>query len=148
MVDRAARDSAASALRDFVNGSISNKEYERRYPRSKSDPAILEIYVQAWFFCSDVREHTLTGKHVLTDENRTFFERCILFLRSDSEFQWPPTKISLWYPLLRLIGLGRVVNRKIEEAMSVGDKEVWPFLKKADYDMTRVRTGDQYEPYW
>jgi hypothetical protein len=26
------------------------------------------------------------------------------------------------------------VNRRIERQMSIGDKEVWPFLKKAEYE--------------
>ncbi len=134
MVDRHARDIAAEALREFMEGSISNREYERRFPRSKEDPALWGIYSWLWFCYSDTREHTLTGKDALTDEGRALIGRCLLFLKSDLEFQWPPTKLHLWYPLLRLIGLGRVVNRQIEKKMSIGDVEVWPFLRKADYE--------------
>jgi len=134
MVDRHTRDIAAQALGEFMDGSISNREYERRYPKSKDDPALRGIYANIWFCYSDTSEHTLTGKHALTDEGRAIIERCLLFLKSDLEFQWPATKLRLWYPLLRLIGLGRVVNRRVEKEMSVGDVDVWPFLKKAHYD--------------
>lgn len=134
MVDRHARDIAADALRDFVKGSISNEEYERRYPKSKDDPALWEIYVQVWFFYSDLKTHTLTGKHALNDERRAFLERCILFLKSDVEFQWPRQKLRPWHGILRLLGLERILKRREEEEMSIGDKEVWPFLRKAEYE--------------
>ncbi|HZQ22697.1 MAG TPA: hypothetical protein VFA89_07840 [Terriglobales bacterium] len=133
MIDRHARDIAADALRDFMEGSISNDEYERRYPRSKDDPALWEIWVQVWFFYSDVRTHKLTGKHALNEERRAFMERCILFLKSDVEFEWPRQKFRPWYGILRLLGFGRTLKRREEEEMSIGDKEVWPFLKKTQY---------------
>ncbi len=143
MVDRHARDIAADAVRDFMQGSISNKEYERRFPRTKDDPAFWAIYSNLWFCYSDVSEHTLTGKYALNDEGRALVNRCVLFLRSDLEFQWPPPKFRLRYGFLRLIGLGRVVKRWEEEDMGVGDIEVWPFLRKADYEEA---IGKQEEP--
>src|SRR5258708_2804900 len=79
MIDRHARDIAAKTLRDFMEGSISNEEYERKYPRSKDDPALWEIYIQVWFFYSDIKTHKLTGKHELNEERLAFVERCILF---------------------------------------------------------------------
>jgi len=134
MVNRHARDIAAEALREFMEGSISNEEYQRRYPKSKDDPALWEIYVQVWFFYSDLKTHTLTGKHALNDERRAFLERCILFLKSDVEFQWPRQKFRPWHGILRLLGLGRTIKRREQEEMSIGDKEVWPFLRKAEYE--------------
>jgi len=134
MVNRHAREIAAEALREFTEGRISNREYERRYPRSKDDPALWGIYQNIWFCYSDTSEHTLTGKHALTDEGRVVIGRCLLFLRSDLEFQWPATKLRLFYPLLRLIGLGRMANSRVSKEMSVGDVDVWPFLKKAQYE--------------
>jgi len=134
MIDRHARDIAAHALRDFMEGSISNEEYERRYPKSKDDPALWEVYMQVWFFYSDLKTHTLTGKYALNEQRRAFLERSILFLKSDFEFQWPRQKFRPWYGILGVLGLGRTLKRREEEEMSIGDIEVWPFLKKADYE--------------
>ena len=85
-------------------------------------------------------EHTLTGKHALNDDNLAFFDRCISFLRNDFEFQWPRQKFRPRYGLLRLVGLGGVVKRWDDEEMSIGDKEMWPFLKRADYEIVRVKS--------
>lgn len=122
MVDRRARDIAASALKEFLEGAITNEEYEEKYPRSKSDPALREIHLQIWFFYSDIKEHKLIGRNLLNDEQFRFFERCILFLKSDFEFEWPPQKLHLWRGILRLFG----IERETEEPGD-GDKSVWPF---------------------
>jgi len=134
MVDRNARDIAAEVLRQFMEGSLSNKEYEQKYPRSNDDPALWEIWVQVWFFYSDVKTHTLTGKYALNDECRAFIERCVLFLKSNAEFEWPRQKFRPWYGILRLLGFGRTLKRQEDAEMSIGDKDVWPFLKKAQYE--------------
>jgi len=134
MVNRHARYIAAEALREFMEGSISNREYERRFPKTKDDPALWAIYSNIWFCYSDLSEHTLTGKHALNDEHRAILERCLLFLSSDVEFQWPPPKFRLWYGILRLLAVRRTLKQREEEEMSIGDVDVWPFLRKAEYE--------------
>jgi hypothetical protein len=143
MVDRRARDIAANVVRDFMGGAISNREYERRFPIAKGDPAIWAIHTSLWFGYSDVSEHTMTGKHALNEEARVLVERCLLFLKSDLEFQWPPPKFRLRYGILRLLGLGRIVKGWEEKEMSIGDPEVWPFLERADYE---TALSNQVEP--
>jgi len=117
-----------------MEGTISNREYERRYPRSKDDHALWEIYVQMWFLYSDLKEHTLTGEYALKEESRSFLDRCILFLKSDLDFQWPRQKFRPWYGLFRIIGLGRFIDRLERKEMNIGDVDVWPFLKKTEYE--------------
>jgi hypothetical protein len=134
VVDRSARNIAADVIREFMEGSISNREYERRYPRSNDDLALREIYVQIWFLYSDLKEHNLSGKHALKDEPRTFLDRCILFLRSDLEFQWPRQKFRPWYGIFRIIGLGRFIDRRERGELDMGNVNVWPFLKKTEYE--------------
>jgi hypothetical protein len=142
MVDRHARDIAADAIRDFMEGSISNKDYERRFPstRTLDDPALQAVFSHIWFCYDDLSEHTLTGEHALTGERRAFLERSLLFLRSDLEFQWPPPLFGLRYWILRLLGFGRRLQRREDKEMSVGDIEVYPFLTKAEYEETVRRS--------
>ncbi len=144
MVDRRARDIAADAIRDFMEGSISNKEYERRFPSTRSDdPALWAVFSHVWFCYDDLSEHTLTGEHALTGERRAFrvfLERSLLFLRSDLEFRWPPPTFGLRYGILRLLGFGQKLKRREEDDMSVGDVEVYPFLTKAEYEETAGKT--------
>ena len=134
MIDRDARDVAALVLREFADGLTSTAQYEHRYPESRIDPAIWEIFAQVWFFYSDVKTHTLTGRHALNDARRAFVERCIVFLKSDVEFQWPRQRFRPWSGLLRLLGFGRVLRRCEEFESDVGDKDAWPFLDRAQFE--------------
>jgi hypothetical protein len=133
VVDRHAREVAAKLLRQFTDGLISNREYERSFPKSKTDPALWAIYVNTWFCYSDTSEHTLTNKYAVNDEQRAILERCVLFLGTDLEFQWPPPKFRLWYGILRLLGFGRTLKRREEQEMSIGEVDAWPFLRKTQY---------------
>jgi hypothetical protein len=133
VIDRHARDIASGLIQAFMEGSISNREYERRYPKSKTDPALWEIYKQIWVLYSDLKEHVLPGKQGLKDETCSFLERCILFLKTDIDFKWPRERIRPWHTLLRIAGFGRQVNRREAQEMEVGDVEVWPFLNRAEY---------------
>jgi hypothetical protein len=143
MVDRKARDNAAAVLRQLVEGAVTNVEYERKYPTNKDDPALWAVYIQSWFSYSDRREHTLTGRYTPNDEGRRLFERCILFLRTDWEFEWPAPKIGLRGALIRLLGLGWLLKQRDRKEMSVGDVEVWPFLRRCDYESA---LGQQRQP--
>jgi hypothetical protein len=138
MINRHARQIAAEALRSFMDGSISNKEYERRYPSAKGDDALLEIYVQIWFLYADVETHFLTAERAPNDEDRAVLERCILFLQSDVEYQWPRQKLRLRFRILRLLGLGRTGTQR-EEGLGGGDKKAWPFWDQAQYAQAKTR---------
>jgi hypothetical protein len=98
MVDPQARDTAAKLLQAFIDGTISNYKYDHGFPRSKSDPALRSVWANLWFYYSDIREHTLTGKDALTPGVRALYERSLLFLKSDLEFQWPPPEFKLIWP--------------------------------------------------
>ncbi len=141
MVDRNARDVAAGVLRQFIDGLITNEEYERRFARNKQDPALWAVHAQLWFCYSDLSEHTLTGKHALNGEQFALFERCVLFLNSDLEFQWPLPKFGLRYGIVRLLGFGWLLKRRDQKDMGLGDTEVWPFLKRTDYEEALKNRG-------
>jgi hypothetical protein len=92
MVYRRKRALAAGVLREFRDGKITNDEYDDRWPRNKGDRVFWAIFDQIWFFYGDVTEYRLTGKYELSPEVRELFDRCILFLESDLEYDWPKAK--------------------------------------------------------
>ncbi len=135
MVDRRNRDVGANVLQELIDGKITNDEFMNRFKFPKNtDPAIRAIFIFAWGQFSDLRAHRLTGRHALTPERRSVLDRCVLFLRTDQEFEWPLPKPSLTRGLLETIGLGRRFRVAEEEYKSKGDFEVWPFFRKGDYE--------------
>ena len=145
MVDRQARDIAADVLARFLRGELNNKEYEHQYPESKEDPALREIWLEVWFFYSDLRQQRLNGKEALSTERQEFVKRCILFLRHGTEFRWPRQRFRPWYAALRLVGLGVFVDRWYSEGLEQGDTDVWPFLTRSEYE---AATESSFSAAW
>ncbi|MFH1226675.1 MAG: hypothetical protein V1701_02075 [Planctomycetota bacterium] len=90
MIDQGARKKAAVLIKDFRDGLIDNDEFVRDYPSTKSkDTALHAIYTHLWFYYADISKHRLTEKHSLTEEGKAVFNRCIAFLESDKEYDYP-----------------------------------------------------------
>ncbi len=133
MIDTKSRKKAAEVARRFVAGQVSNFELENEFPSSK-DPAMWAIEDTLWCFYDDFEEHCLKGKRGVPEEARSVMLRWVMFLYSNSEYEWP--KIS--YPGVRPIecGLfGKIFNRhkKQHEFLTSGEVEYWPFISNESY---------------
>jgi hypothetical protein len=138
MIDRAARRQAAETIRRFVNGQITNKEFLRRYPNSKEDPAIWALDDTVWCLYDDILIHKLSGKYALTKEFKSEVSRWLLFLYSDAEYQWPKIgkpgfrQAQSW--VCRALPFAR---RRFKRFRDAGDYSVWPFLRWEDFEEAR-----------
>jgi hypothetical protein len=133
MIERRNRDIGAAVLRDLIDGRITNEDFARRFP-SSSDSGLRAVRYFAWGQFSDLRIHTLTGRDRPQPERITVLERCYLFLKTDFEFEWPMSEPSIGRGLLQILTLGRLFRISDEEYKSKGDFEVWPFIRKSDYE--------------
>jgi len=146
MINRRKRDLARRLVEKLLAAEITNDDFVNDYPcREKYDRVIVAIYERLWGFWDDRRTHTLTGKHDLNPEARALFERCIAFLNSDLEYEWPPLEwLSLSQAFLRLIGLRRIADRRGDEwtqkVRKIGKWEVWPFIREEDLARASVRS--------
>lgn len=136
MVDREARDKAAKAVRGFMlECSITNWEYEDRYPESKADRAVLCIFQQLWFWYDDMHEHKMLGEYRLSPEHLEVIDRCLLFLQSDLEYIWPPVKVDwlglVCYIIKYVISFGTFRPR--EKELSYNEEHFWPFFDREQY---------------
>ncbi|OQP57385.1 hypothetical protein A3860_39875 [Niastella vici] len=166
MVDKERRKKLALHLRHLSVGLISNDDFEEavmdnvsdgwlpeQYYRSKlaksddDDPIIRPILELCWGLYDDTRNHKLIKSDVLTKDALKIISRCILFLHSDKEYEWP--YLNMNNPLLRfslkdlvlsVITLGHHYRNKREkhitsyyEWQKLGDYDVWPFFRKIDY---------------
>ena len=165
MVDLARRKELAYHLRHLVVGLISNDEFEEEildnvsfgylpehYYSSKQakfdDPIIRPILELSWCLYSDLENHTLTGKHTLSDEDLENIARIILFLNSDFEYEWPYfdrinllIRLSFKDLLFTALSLGQHYVVKLnerkeqyQEFRNTGDHEIWPFINKEQYE--------------
>jgi len=90
MINRAARDCLALALRRLAAGRITNDEFDDEVSEwwgcTDDDPALGELAVYGWLHYSDLREYRLRGRDKLSQQARRSIARAILFLKSDQEY--------------------------------------------------------------
>jgi hypothetical protein len=137
MVNRQKRAIGKHLVEGFAGGTTSSREIDNDFPTDKNDPALAAIWRQLWFLWDDFHTHTLTGKYAPTPEGRAMMDRCLAFLESDLEYEWPPFRGASWrLILLRAFGFRKraaeAEKRETEELAKFGDPEAWPFLRKED----------------
>jgi hypothetical protein len=146
MVNRIKRDNARQLLEKFLQGEITNDTFVNEYPPGEDDDrAIASVYEQLWGFWDDRETHALTDKHRLSPDAMALFERCIAFLGSDLEYEWPPTKSwSVSQFLLRFLGMRKRADAEAKkwtkEAERFGDLNAWPFIRKRDIEELSTRS--------
>lgn len=139
MIATEKRKEAKRLLLSFSDGSITNDEFEAKYPIDSSDPALGGIFRRLWFIWDDRYEHALAGQHALKENERDVVLRCLAFLDSNLEYQWPKAMFMAPFSVMlcRLLRMHKIAERldqkKLEQLGRIGDPEVWPFLSKSDY---------------
>ena len=138
MIDRFKRDRLAEALRHLLSGRIHNLAFDDLdcpgAITDSNDRALFEVFYSVWTCYDDFHSHPLQ----LTDGQKLDFKRCILFLHSDAEFEWPRKKRSglidyLWRVADWITG-HRFSWRPVKPPPPPGDVAVWPFFRREDYD--------------
>ena len=164
MIDRERRKKLAYQLRHLSVGVISNDEFEsnimddvtggwlpEQYYRAKQaksdDLIIIPMLELCWGLYSDLKNYKLKGPNQLSNETLKIIARCILFLHSDKEYEWPDfdsthpiLKFSLTDFVKTILTLGQHYrDKELEQQQSyidfqkAGDCDYWPFFKKAGY---------------
>ena len=138
MIDRIARDRLAFKLRRLASGRITNDDYDEEYPVQSADRGVEAVSYAGWSLYGDLWNYRLRGHYALSAETLRGVARCVLFLHSDAEYEWPvePSRDVLWW-LVHLFTLGRVDTRKWgawQEWEATGEYSVWPFFRRADLE--------------
>ncbi len=146
-IDREARTKAASLLRRILEGNATNYQFEDEWPSSRSDSALDAIVNMLWFTYDDYPEYKFSEKR-FRKEDVEMVQRCEIFLKLDCEYVWPkvnlarlfsmPSPSNWFHRMLKLdkrkAHLLKKKELEIESFKSAGDFEVWPFLRRNDYE--------------
>lgn len=164
MVDKERRKKLAFHLRHLSVGLTTNDDFEGavmedlaagwlpeqyyRSKESKNDDQIIQPMLElCWGLYDDTRQHKLTKSDELSADSLKIIARCILFLHSDREYQWPYfdtnnplLKFSFKDLIFTILTLGHYYRNIREEKLityyewqKLGDYDVWPFFKNGDY---------------
>src|SRR5882724_3787920 len=95
MIDRPQRDRLAQSLRQLLSGRIDNLAFDNLdcpgNITDSDDRALFEVFYSVWPHYDDFRSHPMR----LTDGQKLDFERCVVFLHSDREFEWPRKTVGI-----------------------------------------------------
>jgi hypothetical protein len=133
---------------DLSDGRLPEQYYRSKRAKSNQDDPIIKPMLElCWGLYDDTRRHKLTKSEKLSGEALKVIARCILFLNSDREYEWPYfdtnnplLKFSFKELFLSIITLGRYYRKRRKEHIVLyyewqksGDYEVWPFSRNSDY---------------
>lgn len=118
----------------MCNGTITNDEYQKRWDQKpvSTDTAVWSIHRNlVWYLYSDLKTHTLRGRHALSPTAHRDIAKVILLLMTDKPtLYWDQPPRPLWRSLLALF-----FRRKIDPDLY---SEYWPFLCKADFEDAKL----------
>jgi hypothetical protein len=142
MIDRAARDGAATLIRRFMAGRVTNDDLDSGFPQSRIDPALDALAGASWYLYGDDSTYRLPSRNAFPRDARRQVSRWVLFLHSGLEYEWPDFN---WYagvptpsPLLDWLTCGALTRLKarreaeIAAFQAAGDYAAWPFFREAD----------------
>ncbi len=89
-IDGERRARLRKTLTQLVEGTITNDQFtEARQSWECADRAVRIIGQHFVKLCADEREYRLTGPDALDAGNAAIADRCLLFLQTDLEYEWP-----------------------------------------------------------
>jgi hypothetical protein len=136
MINREKRDYAWQLIHRYFSREITSDDLMNGYPRDSGDLAINAIYERLWGYWSDGSNERFATERGF--EASALADRCIAFLKSDLEYEWPSFQ---WFKfssaLLRALRLNQLADKKDREStfeiQKYGELGVWPFVRKEDY---------------
>jgi hypothetical protein len=139
VIDRQARSQLAEGIRHLSAGLITNAEFEDRALSRSSDAAVQAVFLGGpWFLYHDIASYRLRGPHRLSPAVRREAACWILFLKSDLPYEWPVESrgiaAAILSVLLNLLTFGALARNKQRRFAKHGDIEVWPFIRRSDYE--------------
>jgi hypothetical protein len=193
VIDRETRASLAIDLRRLVTGRMTNDDFDdcyfETYEASK-DRAVHAISSFGYgLYSSGVETYRLRRWYAVDAETKARAARCLLFLRRENEYEWPPWPDNRQWSgfqmaalylgmaagvVIVLLGVSdpvfgvvfvvfglalaiasiwvqfwtpAAVRETHAEFQRVGDYDVWPFLKRAEFDAARRIEGAPLKPY-
>jgi hypothetical protein len=141
MIDRNARDILAEQLRRLAAGLITNDDFEEAVLEVETeDRGFWAVVDQAWQLYSDLYKHRLIGSRALSKHDRRVICRVVLFLHSDSEYEWSEHPCSGIVRLITgIISLGCLPKYFDRRWKAQGDYNVYPFFRRSDFETAKAK---------
>jgi len=128
--DNRYRKICSALIERWLEGTITNLEFDDQWPWNSADPGVLDIGKELWRYYDDFDESTLTPQ-TLSEEQRTILERCARFLKSDEPYQ-PLQKQNSHRSRLRSL-ISRIFGSMMELVVDDERKKWWPYADRNQF---------------
>lgn len=151
MIDRPNRAIAAELIYRFRDGEITSDDLESEWPIRSQDKSLDALASMLWCFYDDHYPRRMTGRDAPTPEELEALTRYATFLTTELPYEWPQSSFYriaglgclTWLSLGLLWPLDRWIKRRNArfeaELRASGDFDVWPFIRRADYEAVTAR---------
>lgn len=129
------REKAAALIAAWLEGQITNWDFEDEWPEKSVDPAVVDIGRELWHFYSDFPQRRL-GVSKLSPDELAVLRRCVEFLRSSERYEPVPYEEAIPWKRTFLTKLFGVKERPWETMRLKIDPERrkwWPFADEAQW---------------
>ena len=141
-------DFEGAVMEDVTDGWLPEHYHCSKLAKSEDDDPIIRPMLElCWGLYNDTRNYKLVKSDALKEDALKIIARCILFLHSDKEYEWlylnlnnSLLQFSLKDLIFSVITPGHHYRTKKEQQIisyyewqKLGDYDVWPFLRKTDY---------------
>jgi hypothetical protein len=150
MIDQNSRRQAATILKRFALGRITNYQCENEFLELPADDPVIYALSRTIMDISGDADKSYAEMFPRGSETRSRVCRWILFLKTEIEYKWPPERR---FPGLRdlyranwfekLFRRDHAVARANERIFRHGDYNVWPFLREADLNAARLACAER-----
>ena len=138
MINKEARRAAATILEKISSERLTNYQLEDDWPAKSADRIVDELPDIIWCNYDDTPEQLLTPGH-FGESGHDFINRIILFLKSDQEYRWPEWNPPSFRTFFRRLFRLQTADHERELFAQHGDFNVWPFLRKEDFEESKRR---------
>ena len=143
------REKAASLIARWLEGKVSNWDFEDEWPTPSDDRAVVDIGHALWRLYSDFPQRPLKVLD-LSGEEMAVLKRCLEFLQSRESYEPVPYEEAIpWKPnlLTRLFGVTERPWETMRLKIDPGRQKCWPFANESQWREVTSERASRAEPH-
>jgi hypothetical protein len=136
------RDKAAMLIARWLEGNVTNWEFEDEWPELSDDRAVVDIGRALWRLYSDSPQSPLKPSNLSSDE-LSVLRRCLMFLQSSARYEPVPYEEAVpWKPGLftKLLGVKARPWETMRLKIDPERQQWWPFADETQWRKAAQQT--------
>jgi hypothetical protein len=129
------REKAAALIARWLEGNVTNWDFEDEWPEQSDDRAVVDIGRALWRLYSDFPQRPLNASNLSANE-LAVLRKCLAFMQSGESYEPVPYEEAVpWKPnlLTRLFGVKERPWETMRLKIDAERQKWWPFADEAQW---------------